>query len=530
MSAIHYREFTYTEGGVGGFDYLDEGICEKEGCEEGVILIKAPADLTVFNEKTVAGLHCTEIASRAFYGCEELVMADLPASIKKIGREAFTGCSKLEGVISESTDSISIGKNAFYTDYNLRWLAWNAKQIDNAGHGYYGQQFATRNSNGADYNMNCYSPSYYAVSEAGGYLLYGIAIDTNGNATKDLYLVGATTSISGEVTIEENAMEITSGVFSNCSNSFTITNWDRIGYIDGSAFSNSGLAGEVRLPEELQMVSSYAFYGCSNITKLVIDGSNLQGAALEYSCFRKCENLTSVEFVGTGHYNLGSNAFSECSRLETVTFEEDAGLYSIGTEAFTQTAIKELTIPKNVDNISNLIVAGCPNFEKMTFTSSKPPLLVRYTIGISYLFSDGDEDGFMNGKIVVPEEYKQDYIDEWKYYVIGYTKDEVKDADVTEDQILEGENIVRAYLGMAPVAKQEANQTTEPATERAGDTSVPVTTEADSTEAATTETLTTEVTTTETSETSTEAVTTQNDADISKTEQSTEEEKTEEQP
>lgn len=519
MDTIHYRSFTYVEGGIGDFDYLDEGACEDGSCEEGVILIKAPADLKVFNEKTIAGLHCTEIAARTFYGCDELVMADLPASIKKIGREAFSGCSKLEGVISESTDYISVGKDVFYTDSNLRWIAWNAKKIDNDGHGYYGQQFAVRSSNGADYSMNCYSPSYYVTSKAGGYLLYGIAVDSNGNATKDLYLVGATTSIAGEVTLDDNTMEITDGVFSNCSNSFTITNLDQIGYIDGSAFSNSGLAGEIQLSDALQLVGSYAFFGCSNITKFVIDGTSLKGAALNYSCFRKCDNLTSVEFVGTGNYNLGSNAFSECSKLETITFGENAGLYSIGAEAFTQTAIKELIIPKNVDNISNLIVAGCPNFEKLIFTSSKPPLLVRYTIGISYFFSDGDEDGLMNGKIVVPEEYKQDYIEEWKYYVIGYTKDEVKGAGVTEEQILEGENIVRAYLGMAPITKKTTDAMTEAATESASEDAVPVNTEADSTEATTSDDNTTEVPTEE-----------QDTVDTSKTEQSTQEEETEEQP
>ena len=536
MPAVHYRDFTYKERGIGGFEYLDEGTCEDGVCEEGVILIKAPADLTVFNEKTIDGLSCKEIASRAFSGCDKLVMADLPSTIKKIGREAFSGCSKLEGVISESTDSISVGKNAFYTDYNLRWIAWNAKQIDNAGHGYYGQQFAVRESNGADYDMNCYSPAYYTVSEAGGYLLYGIAVDGNGNATKDLYLVGATTSIAGETTLEENTMEITNGVFSNCGNAFTITNLDQIGYIDGSAFSNSGLSGEIRLSDALQWVGAYAFYGCSNITKMVIDGSQLQGSVLEYSCFRNCTNLTSVEFVGTGHYNLGSNAFSECSKLETVYFEEDAGIAGIGTEAFTQTAIKELIIPKNIENIGNLIVAGCPDFEKLIFTSSTPPLLVRYTIGISYLFSDGDEDGLMNGKIVVPEEYKQDYINEWKYYVIGYTKDEVKDAGVTESQILAGENIVRAYLGMDPVADQTTNEPAGATTQSAKETAVQV--EKDSTDTSTMEIVTTEHTevTTEVEATkeenteTTETVTTQDNTDISNTEQSTEKEDTEEQP
>lgn len=531
MQSVHYRTFTYTENGIGGFTYLDEGACEDGTCEEGVILIKAPADLTVFDENTVAGLHCKEIAAHAFSGCEELIMADLPASIKKIGSSAFAGCSKLEGVFSESTDSIAIGKDAFYTDSNLRWIAWSAKQIKNDGHGYYGNQFALQDSNGADYNMSCFSPSYKVVSEAGGYLLYGIAVDGNGNATKDWYLLGATTTIAGKVTLEDGTIEITDGAFSSCSNAYTIADWDGIAYIDASAFSNSGLAGEVRLPDTLQWVANYGFYGCSNMTKLVIDGTSLQGSVLAYSCFRNCANLTSVEFIGTGNYNLGSNAFSECSKLESITFEENAGLKDIGTEAFTLTAIRELTLPKSVTSVGNLTIAGCSNFERMIFTSEQPPLLVRYTLGIGYFFSDGD----VNGKIVVPEDRKQQYIEDWKYYAIGYTKGEVKDAGVTEEQILEGENIVRGYLGMEPVAKNSTDSVTKPATESAQNAAIPVPTEESTTSASTTETGTTqstEVTTEATTEVTTEepVATTQQAIDKSNTEQSTQEEDTEEQP
>ena len=525
--AVHYRTFTYKENGIGGFDYLDEGACEDGICEEGAVLIKAPNDLTVFDENVISGLQCKEIAGGAFSGCDELMVAILPASIKKIGREAFSECSKLEGVISESNDYIEIGESAFYGDYDLRWLAWNAKQIDNKGHGSYAQQFATRDSNGSDYNMNCYSPSYYAVSEAGGYLLYGIAVDTNGNATNDRYLVGATTSIAGEVTLEKNTMEVTGSVFSNCGNSFTITDWEQLEYIDGSAFSNSGLSGEIRLSNKLKQIDMYAFYGCSDIEKLVINGSEMSGYAMGYSCFRGCSSLTSVEFTGTGSYEIGSNAFTQCGNLTSVTFGEDVGITSIGTEAFTETAITELTIPKSVTSVGNYIVGGCTDFKKMTFTSEQPPMLIRYAEGTQFYFSDED----MDGKIVVPNGQAQTYIDTWKYYVIGYTPEEA--GQLTQEQILEGENIVRGYFGMEQVTEQKITQEPEKAIEPATEDTEEIPVQENTTESGT-DTSTTEAGATEqSSDESNKEDTTQKEpetVDASDTEQSTQEEDTEEQP
>lgn len=534
---VHYREFSYVVNGVAGFDYLEEGACEDGICEEGVVLVKAPSGLTVFNKNTLSGLSCKEIAANAFAGCDQITMVDLPASISWIGREAFAGCSKLEGVISQATDYIHIGERAFYNDPELRWIAWNAKTIDNDGYGYYGQQFAVRDSNGSDYNMNCYSPSYVVTSEAGGYLLYGVAVDDGGNATKDFYLVGATTSIAGNVMLKETTMEITPSVFSNCKNSFTISDWSYVQYIDNSAFSNSGVSGEVCLSPYLQLVDMYAFYGCSNITKLVIDGSSLNGYTLGYSCFRGCTGLSSVEFTGTGSYDIGGSAFSDCSNLSLIIFGENAGIKSIGTEAFTNTAITTLTIPESVTSFGNYVVGGCQNLEKIVFTSEQPPILVRYAMGVTYFFSDGD----MDGKIVVPDAYRQAYIDAWKYYVIGYSPEDAE--DLTKDQILEGENMVRAYLGMDPVADQDttesSGQSGEPGTEDAdaitqdsttetAEDNTPVTESVPSTES----TVTTE-TITETSEVPSEVESTKEEkatVDTTETESSTQEEDTEEEP
>ena len=65
--------------------------------------------------------------------------------------------------------------------------------------------------------------------------------------------------------------------------------------IQSYAFCQTGLSGKLVLPDNVQTIGTWAFANCSNITSVEIGKSAL---ILEDSCFRACNKLESVKFMG----------------------------------------------------------------------------------------------------------------------------------------------------------------------------------------------------------------------------------------
>lgn len=116
---------------------IQVGKCELVETEAGMIyldvagsavLIQAPEDITSLDELDLPdGVELTEIGNSAFKGCIDLILAELPETVTKVGRNAFSQCEKLEGVISYAPDYIYIGQDAFV---GLRYMAFNTGYLD----------------------------------------------------------------------------------------------------------------------------------------------------------------------------------------------------------------------------------------------------------------------------------------------------------------------------------------------------------------------------------------------------------------
>lgn len=449
-----FMDFTYVNDGKTGFEYLDEAACEHD--QAGAILIRAASDLKTFNSESVPSVVWKSIAPKAFVNCGSLYMAELPDTVKSVGQNAFAGCSALQGVVSYSMDTMTVGEGAFDDTLNLRFLAFDAVWLD--CYSYSGSAAFYASCNGYGYGgADRFSPIYYLDDVNGGKLLYGAAADDEGNATDGCYLLGATLGISGDIKLRTTATEIAVGVFMDCANEFTLEGMDHLIAIGENAFRNSGISGEIYIGGEYVYVGDYAFCGCANITSVVIDGSSLEKniyvRPLGSGVFSWCTGIEKLTIRSGGHYDLSENAFMGCTGLTSVDIARDAGIADVSYGAFSQTAITEITLPENLQGIGYYAFSLCSELKQVVLTGTKVPELYVYSPGMEFGFSETDESGWLK----VPEGSEQSYIDTWKYYMLGRTPDDAP--FLTDEEVLSSENRVRRILGMPEVSGESAGDT-----------------------------------------------------------------------
>lgn len=451
---IMYREFRYVS--ENGYEYLDEAAYESETA--GAVLIKAAGDISVFNENSVPGVQWKMIGPKAFAGCSNLYMAEFPETLKSIGRAAFAECGALQGIVSYSKDCIEISDGAFDGAGNLRFMAYNAADVELYDN-YWGPAVVYAPVNSAGYsNADRFSPYYFLenvnADPENGILLYGAASDENGAETEGSYLLGATTDVSGSISLRDDTLEIAGYVFRNCANEFTVEGLDRISAFGNGAFQDSGLCGEINITDSCVYIGGYAFSGCAGITKVTIDGSGLDKSVymwpLGNGAFSRCSGVESVIIKGTGYYDLCESEFAGCTSLTSIDIAPEAGIAAISYTVFSMTAIAEISLPKSVRSIGFGAFDSCNYLKKVNFASEKAPELVIFGPGIPFSFGSGlPESGWLS----VPEGCEQNYIDKWKYYMYGWSP-EIHDS-MTDEEIQAGANMIRSYLGLPSVFEQD---------------------------------------------------------------------------
>lgn len=418
----------------------------------GVILMDVPEDLTVFDGTMTSEdgtpVEIDALAEHALADCKNLEWVTLPESIKKIGYKAFEDCTALQGILINSTDSITIGNGSFDGCDSLRFVASNAKEgIMEDGYApqltdsYYqssGLMYFYIPTDYTGYFSGCLSftpesgVTSYEMVDIGGdaRMLYGQ--DELGTPWIGLRAGGA---VADEVTLPESTMELFSYALADTkspSGSYSV-NWDdlwMLNWIDSGAFRNSDLGGELSLGD-------YYF--------------------LYQSAFAGCKSLTEVT-MGDSIY-LGEEVFQNCSGLTKVTLGEMFNNQKMYYGVFT----------------------GCDSLRDIYFTSEAAPSLMAYgTVKYQFNYNWTEEEELENLKIHVPEGSEENYIRDWRYIFAGYVdtpdqsaydrmwedirmehmnwdtwefpSDEEVDAYVAE-ALVAAENRVRVMLGMEEVTK-----------------------------------------------------------------------------
>ncbi len=442
---------------------------ERDG-EEVLVIEKAPADITVFDEASLPDAGDTKIgaiAAQAFANCRQLALAVLPESVQEIGAEAFKGCEKLEGILSEAQDTILVGDGAFDGCSLLRYAAFNAKSAvwedgyapeitDNHDSMSYGvvhaYLFAPSGASGYPEDVTVQFGEDDGVD---GYLLVNLAEESQdtgeslalfGGSVDDLsgelypwLLVRSSHALGAELSLPDTTLEIYNYAFADAAGTdgegFSL-NWESLPWlmaIDEGAFLESDLAGTVS-PAGSGMglyVGDYAFSGCGKLTEFSSDATSYLGKGAFWEC-------ASLQRVNLGHMWTSSD-------LGTLTFYGD-------------TALTEIAI-----------------------SNEEPFRLIPQEPGLVFYFAGEEEDAQL--RLSVPEETKDAYIREWVMPLTGYASyremyegvywnmlfdsfdlavDPAEVHAACEEKLLAAENRLRSLLGLAgtdqltyPISEEE---------------------------------------------------------------------------
>lgn len=96
---------------------------------------------------------------------------------------------------------------------------------------------------------------------------------------------------------------------------------------------------------------------------------------------------------------ISQYAYSNCPNLETVTFEAPSQVREIGYEAFANCSkLTEITLPESLTNLDPNAFYGCDNLANLAFKSTTPPFTEALNLpyGITITYPDGSDDAYVN--------------------------------------------------------------------------------------------------------------------------------------
>lgn len=236
-----------------------------------------------------------EITSNAYNG-NNITSLEVPASVKRIGANAFANCQMLEKVtFAEGSTLESLGQSAF----------------------------------------------------AGCTSLKSINIPSSITKIEDNTFDGCASLNSVE--IEGSNIEIGQYAFRG-NESLAEFDFSKISSIGRFSFDGAGLT-TLTLPDNVVSLSEGAFANSS--LESVDLTQNTQLVGLSAQTFRGCEALESV-VIPSQYLTIGEYCFSGCSALSQVSFEDNSSLHTIYDNAFNScTAIQSITFPASLRYIED---------------------------------------------------------------------------------------------------------------------------------------------------------------------------------
>ena len=397
------QEDTVKVVGNNGWKYVVEN--------DGAVLVTAPLDIVEFTGETIEGVTFKEISANTFRDHKSLYNAELPESVKVIGRNAFSGCDGMESFFSASRDRIRVEYGVFNGCTAFRYCAFNAqygdidREFQNVGRYIF---FSPVGAEGYDAMLG-WNVLFedWADTDKGYEVLklpdmQSVLYVDNQENIDGIMLLASTSGVSGEITLPDNTKWIRDDAFMDCSNPFRLKNTDSLEKIWNGAFTHSGLTGDYDFP---------------NINHL---GS---------SCFYSCERLTGIK----------------CEQLDDMG--ELIFAYS--------TSLKQIVLGDKVTNMGNGIIEGCTSLQSLTLSAENPPILIKVSHYSPYSFGEGTPEEF---RILLTGNASADaYIDKWKYFVAGYEEG----AELSGEEELRSINYIRHLFGMEPITELPEKGETE---------------------------------------------------------------------
>lgn len=158
------------------------------------------------------------------------------------------------------------------------------------------------------------------------------------------------------VVIGDQVLYLGNYVFRGCDSLESVTIPDQVTYVGNYAFVSCGSLGDVTIGDRVTSLGSFAFDGCSSLTTITVGANNPAYSSANGVLFNKKQSIllncpagiTGSYTVPDGVTSLGSDAFADCSGLDSVT------------------------IPASVTLVGGYAFAGCTGLNGVYFKGNVP--------------------------------------------------------------------------------------------------------------------------------------------------------------
>ena len=337
---------------IGGVDIPSKVLVEEKNGFETVWTwypVKSVRTDLLGNVLNVGQYHCTalsigdgivEIGDNTFANYRRFTGVYFPASIKRVGKDAFTDCGDLSII---ATTNIA---------------AWCDIDFANAG-----ANPLSCTSLGLAFTDWTYFINGYPVSRP----IKDLVIPDGVSEIKQYTFYGHKSLES--VVFPSSCTSIGTYAFYGCTNLLSLSLHDSIANVGVNAFSKCTSLQSISLGNGLTSVSSNLFQDCTSLLDVNL-GANI--TTIGSHAFANCTSLTNVVFP-SGLASIGDHAFYKCTRVGNgITggyrgIELPNTVTNIGSDAFREccgiyyfiipTSVKTLgtDITKNCDNLINII-------------------------------------------------------------------------------------------------------------------------------------------------------------------------------
>lgn len=346
--------------------YFTQDAVLEEGQKPYAVLYRLPSDRkfpsTFRIPSQVMGYKVLGVADRAFSGHNEIKKVVMTNNIQFVGEEAFANCENLAS-FTWSKNLNDVGVGAFENTKFYNTLQQDNKTLYDLPSGlliYVGKEYF-------DENTALVSDS---LSEAEiNDIKANYTVD---NITKfsDLNVKGICSGAFKEnnrityIDLPEALDDIPISTFESCKNLEGLDGThSKLTLIANKAFANCTDLKKASLPATLTTLGDEVFVNTGLIDSIP-ELSHISNVGERI--FADCKQLKTINYTANKVYKY---MFEGCSKLETVTFGEDNANLDNVTEiargAFKGTAIKEITLPKQLSEVSDFAFQGCDKLEKV---------------------------------------------------------------------------------------------------------------------------------------------------------------------
>ena len=168
-----------------------------------------------------------------------------------------------------------------------------------------------------------------------------------------------------EVTLPATMREISFSTFKGCTSLEELDLPEMLSTIGVSAFEGCTSLSKIQLPPLMRTIEHDAFNGCVELKSVTIQSMALE--TIGDQAFMNCKALKKI-MIPAGVTRIGGNAFSGCESLASIVLPSK--LKTLMGGAFARTAITEVTIPDECEEILYGAFANCKSLKTVTLPHS----------------------------------------------------------------------------------------------------------------------------------------------------------------